>query len=315
MGAPRVAVLSNPASRRNAQGALRQVRTLLAGHPQIQHEEATETADLHAAIGRLLDGDPDIVVLNGGDGTVQAGLTALCEHGDPDQLPQVAILAGGRTNMTAADCGSGRRPDLALRDLIAGRAERVQRRLLRVQSNGDAPQYGFFFNVGGLFDAIGECRAFRERLPVPWLRGTFATASWVSGTLGQMLLGRRPIRAVELHPRLDQRGEPGRYFILMATTLERFALGMTPWWSQAPGALRVTAVREPAHRPLRNLPALLRGRPGPLLTEENGYLSCNVEVLELEVGSGFSLDGEDFPVGVHHQLHISAGPELSLLRP
>lgn len=56
-------------------------------------------------------------------------------------------------------------------------------------------------------------------------------------------------------------------------------------------------------------------RPGPLLTEDNGYLSCNVEALELDVGSGFSLDGEDFPVGVQHQLHLSAGPELSLLRP
>ena len=50
-----------------------------------------------------------LLVLAGGDGTLQRTLTEALEHTPASALPPIAVLPAGRTNMTAADLNRHRR--------------------------------------------------------------------------------------------------------------------------------------------------------------------------------------------------------------
>ena len=61
-----------------------------------------------------------MLVINGGDGTVQAALTELHNGGHfGDQPPPVAVLPSGKTNLIALDLGARGDPVAALERLIA----------------------------------------------------------------------------------------------------------------------------------------------------------------------------------------------------
>jgi hypothetical protein len=59
-----------------------------------------------------------------------------------------------------------------------------------------------------------------------------------------------------------------------------------------PGGVRFTALAAEARQLERTLPGILRGRPGRLATERNGYTSRNAKRVDLELSCGFTVDGE-----------------------
>jgi hypothetical protein len=87
--------------------------------------------------------------------------------------------------------------------------------------------------------------------------------------------------------------------ILLATTLDQLFLGIRPFWGSGAGEVRGLLVEEPAHRLLRNLPALLRGRPNRHMTAATGYHSFRTDTLGVAAAGRFMLDGElyDFEDG------------------
>src|SRR5688500_20064039 len=62
----------------------------------------------------LFRSKPDVLVINGGDGTVQATLTEMF-NGKPfgDVPPPVAVLPNGKTNLIAQDLGADGDPIVA----------------------------------------------------------------------------------------------------------------------------------------------------------------------------------------------------------
>src|SRR3546814_20627259 len=75
-----VALLSNPRSTGN-RALLPRVREYCAAHPDIFHYEVEDVDQIGEAIRTMAMVSPRIVVLNGGDGTVQAALTELYSGG------------------------------------------------------------------------------------------------------------------------------------------------------------------------------------------------------------------------------------------
>ena len=75
------------------------------------------------ALTDLLVREPDLIAVNGGDGTVQAVLSAWARLRDagsvPEALPPLAVLPAGSTNMTAHDLGCGGRLTRRVGDLLA----------------------------------------------------------------------------------------------------------------------------------------------------------------------------------------------------
>lgn len=311
-----VGVISNPASRHNARGGLAAIETILAAQPAIPHCLASTPAQIDAALGQLATAGATCVVLNGGDGTVQAALTALSLRSPFASPPTLLVLAGGTTNMSAYDLGSHGRPARLLRALLAGALTGTRRRALYVREPDGTCRCGFFLTAGGLAQAVRDCRAFRETSTLPGMRSALGTGLWIVARLAQLLLGRSPFTALPIDYRVDN--EPARHreaLLLLATTHQRLALGLTPWWGTGRGPIKTALISRPARRFTLALPGLLRGRPPAWANTAAGYESQTATTLHLTPTGGYALDGEDYFPSAGSELVVSAGPEFEFLRP
>src|SRR4030095_12272972 len=73
--------------------------------------------DIGAAARELVEAESELIIVNGGDGTVQAVLTALFDA-DPETLPLLAVLPSGTTTRGAADVDAMMHPVPALQRLL-----------------------------------------------------------------------------------------------------------------------------------------------------------------------------------------------------
>lgn len=311
-----VGVISNPASRHNARGGLAAIEAVLAAHPAVPHRLAQTPEQIEAVLGELAAAGASCVVLNGGDGTIQAALTTLSLRSPFASTPTLLVLAGGTTNMSAYDLGSHGRPARLLGRLLAGELAPAQRRVLCVREADGTTRCGFFLTAGGLPQAVRDCRAFRNTRALPGMRGALGTAAWISGRLLRLLGGREPFDALPVDYQVN--AEPARCrdaLLLLASTHQRLALGLTPWWGAGSGQIKTTLVSRPARRLALALPGLLRGRPPAFASAAAGYESHTASTLHLTPTGGYALDGEDYFPPAGSELTVSTGPEFEFLRP
>ena len=118
MNRPRIALLSNPKSTGNL-AQLPRIRAYCADHPDIFHYEVEHAYQVGDALRTIARIRPKVLVINGGDGTVQAALTELYNGGHFGvSPPPVAVLPSGKTNLIALDLGAHGDPITALERLI-----------------------------------------------------------------------------------------------------------------------------------------------------------------------------------------------------
>ena len=316
----RVGLLSNPSSGQNARhGLLAQVRSLLARHPVLGAFEAESFSDMTAAIDQLVEREADIVVINGGDGTVRAALTALL-RAPLERVPLLAILPGGSTNTTARNLGFGRRALPALQNLLssaaAGRLPGVvePRPVLRVDSGDDA-QYAMCFGAGAVYHGIVFAR---RSLESRGMRGNTGAGLALATFLARILSGNGGALFPPLHAavRLDGAAVPEKtYFGILASTMDRQILGIHPFWGTGPAPVRYSSLRYRPQRLARALIPALRGIASPVLQPELGYRSANVAEVWLRIDSGFTLDGELFAAHAGTvEVRLTAGQTAYFLR-
>jgi hypothetical protein len=316
----RVAVVSNPTSGRNARrGLLQSIKGLLERHPAVAHFEARTFEGIADATRAAVADDAEILVLNGGDGTVQTALTSML-RAPTERLPLLAVLPGGTTNTTARNVGYGRDPLAALRRLLdesaAGTvAGRVQRRPVLSVDLADGPQYAMMFGAGAVYDGI---RFAREQLATHGMRGQLGAGIALATFVGKALTG----NAATMFPPLDADVSldgtalpPARYFGMLASTMDRQFLGMSPYWGTESGPIRFSALRDRPQHLARAIVPALRGRPSPWLRPELGYRSHNVDEVAITFDGGFTLDGELFaPSGRERRLVVTARRSAYFLR-
>ena len=254
-----VALISNPRSTGN-KAMLPAVRDYCARNPDIFHYEVEEVHQIADALRAIALVKPRVLVINGGDGTVQASLTELYqgEH-FTGRVPPIAVLPNGKTNLIALDLGIHGDPIKALERIVAiaksGVDDHVVARELIALSDGAAgsrPVLGMFLGGAGLADYMLYCR--NQIYPLGLSNGLshFITALAV---IVSLLFG---IRARFLPPSgkpvsisLIRDGQiAGRFAVLIVTTLERLLLGVQPGDSSR-GNMKLMAVDQ-------NIPALLR---------------------------------------------------------
>lgn len=295
----RVGVISNPQSGQNARrGLLMHVRELLQVHPQVANFDEDTVDGMVDAVEQMVRREIEILVVNGGDGTVQAVLTALL--GTPaDALPLLAVLPGGTTNTTAHNVGYGKRPLQALHRLLAESAQgkvagTVERRPVLCADRGGDRRYAMMFGAGGIYHGILLARGPIESTG---LRGdlgaslALATFMWkvVSGNGGTLF---PPLHAdIRIDGALVPR-EP--YLGIISSTMDRTILGLHTYWGVGEGPVRFTALRcAPRHLP-RALVSIVRGVSRPYMRAELGYRSVNADEVRMTFDSGYTLDGELF---------------------
>lgn len=307
----RIGVLSNlKAGGTGARAA--KVLEHLSRYPEIVHVE-TGTQE---AVRELAAAGVEILVVNGGDGTLQKTLTeVLCatspfrRTGDARELPIIAPLRTGRTCMSAYDIGSPRDARAAIDRLVArARSGRIQEALvrraaLRMKLEPDGvDHWGTFFGVGVIYR--GTLLTHRM-FPKGKAQGAFGSTVVTAGLIARALTGRAPQTPTEdddplmidpMTVTLDgEKLEGGEFQLLMATTLHRLFAGIRPFWGKGPGGIRFTALRPGCFRRPQEIMRLLRGRaPKHAGDSASLYASRNVERVDLELDCGISLDGEMF---------------------
>ena len=255
-----------------------------------------------------------------GDGTVQGIVQYLATQHSPLWQPELLVLGGGRSNVTAHEFGHGsalRKLSEALRRTHKGAAITVQeRQLLRLEARGLAPQHGFLFAAGVIDAGIRLCEQHRQS-GTSWLhRGPLSSAYCLVKLTVQVNRGRSP-----LPPYPDLRIDTGtaapfsgpQRLLVASTLLHRLGL-FNPYAARGVGAVRLTAIRADAERFWRRLPRAMAGRFTDEMTPERGYLSGRFERVAIDGLTSFSLDGEMFDVDPSATVLIQGGPAVRMLQ-
>jgi hypothetical protein len=271
--------------------------------------EPEEPSELFAGLRRFAEAGIDLVVVDGGDGTVREVLTRLPEaYGG--RIPRLGVLPNGKTNALALDIGVplGSRLEQLLKSAEAG-GPLKRRACLEIVRPGQAvpERRGFLFGMGafvrgtelaqkshglGLFDnaavaltlAAAAARTLAGGATDPWRRGEAAELSFAEG--------RR------------------RWFLVLASTLKRLPLGLKPFGEPREG-LKILSMDAPPRRLFRALPALLAGKaPGWLA--DVGCRRHDLPDFQAAFSGDFVLDGEIYAGG---ELSVRQGPELEFVIP
>jgi diacylglycerol kinase (ATP) len=293
----RIAVICNPLS-----GRVRRrpgvVDGLRAAVSEGAYREARTPEEVSAVVRELVvEAGYEALVVIGGDGTTQAVLTSLHLMVPDGRWPQLIPLPGGSTNMTALDAGAGGTLAAGIAKLQRwlddsnARESRVSRPVLLVERSGHPEVCGMFFGTATVAEGV---LFFRRRL-----RGVGAPSERTSlFSILRMLLALARDGAAgscRVWARVGD-GEPTEQTatVCLAGTLDRFLLGMRPYWGGEDAPIHFTLVTQEAQAFWRSLWRLVKGRPGTRLTPERGYLSHNAHRVELAFDGPFVVDGEIF---------------------
>ena len=302
-----IGIVCNPKAHRNHgaeyQQGLPGAESVILAAPRTRNALAEVLADFAAK--RI-----DLLVIDGGDGTVRDVLTA-AEGVWGAAWPRIAVIPSGKTNALAIDLGIPKGWTLA-QALDAVRAGKVEvRRPVEIDRNdGRRPLRGFLFGAGAFVDGTelaqhthraGAFNGIAVGLATAGaiLQTMFgrATGAWRRGSMMRLQLAGRP-------------AETRARYILLASTLGRLPLGVKPF-GPAKRDLRLLSVDAPPKRLWAAAPAVLAGSHAAWLNKA-GYHRLETTGFDVELERGFILDGELFGGGT---LSVRQGPKLSFVVP
>ncbi len=304
----RAGVIRNPqshANRRDGEVSTPRADVLLA-QPETR-------ADVAGEVKRLAAAGCELLIIDGGDGTVREVLTALPDaYGDAP--PLLSVVSSGKTNILAFDLGvrSSWTLDRALAS--AGREDaRIRLRSpLEVVREGAAgpPLRGFVFGCAALVrqdelaSTLHRAHVFHNLSVALTLAGVAAQVA-AGGDKNTWRRGEPLSLTVD-----DGVARSGPRLVTIATTLQRLPFRMRPFGPPRHG-LKFLDADAPPRALGQALPTLLWGR-GEGWLQKNGYRRGDATTLRISVESPVFLDGEVYPGG---DLVVTEGPRLRFLTP
>lgn len=313
-GLPVTGVLYNPRSHRN-----RDATIVEPDYPVIRVEQPQRRRDLKAAMQRFVDSGVELLVINGGDGTVRDALTGgAMVFGDT--WPDIAVLPRGKTNALTIDLGMPKSWSLEEAIIAHRDGGRVQRQpmQLRPMDGQELTRLGFILGAGvflaaidsgqdahrfGAFDGLavgvtavwGVAQALFGKDSNPWRRGAKA----------DIFLG----EAMERLGRAEG-GDPEARAMIFLSSLSRFPAGLKPF-GEIDGPLRLAVIDHLRRRIVARMPWILRGYDAPWM-DAAGMHRRSTDRIELNLGDRFILDGETFAPG---RYCVTPGPLLNFVVP
>ena len=318
----RVALLSNPRSSGN-RSLLPRVRSFCAAHSDIFHYEVEHVDQIGTALKTIARIEPKVLVINGGDGTVQAALTELYHGGHfGENIPPVAVLPNGKTNLIALDLGAEGDPIVALERVLelvrSDMVPHIVSRELIALSDGSAskPVLGMFLGGAGLADTMLYCRHKVYPLGLP---NGFSHVLTLIATFLTIIFGLRaaflPPRPVPVKVSVVHQGQiQGAFTFLMVTTLHRLLLGHQPPSGQIrAGALQLMVIER---RPLTMIKAVFAAIFGKLgqYRVSGVHLEHGDEIRIEGERTNVILDGELFEANKDHPIVLKPTPPVPFLR-
>ena len=318
---PRVALLSNPKSTGNI-AQLPRIRAFCDAHPDLFHYEVERASQIGEAMATIARIKPKLLVINGGDGTVQAALTELYNSKHfGGRTPPVAVLPSGKTNLIALDLGAQGDAIAALTRLLelaqGELAPHIVERELIALSGGEAqgrPVIGMFLGGAGLADIMMYCR---ERIYPLGLPNSISHVITAIAVVMRQVFGLRmsflPPEPAPLSVSVRREGAiRGRFAFLFVTTLEKLLLsGVMD--GERKGMLKFVAIEQRPISMLRAFAATLAGRLGH--TKLAGVHVEEADEISIEGDSSrVILDGETFRTGIGKPILLRRAEPLSFIR-
>ncbi len=311
-------LIVNPRSFSASRGLAAQATALAKSHGaevvSVDSPDATR-----AAIATILARRQRQVMLLAGDGTVCAIVDQLSNLPAGAWTPDLLVLPGGRTNLTAADLVPGGRalPTLKRALLLAHEhrwdAAVEERCALRIAHSGAPMRHGFFFSAALIDSVIRQCHQHRAELKS---HGDLSTMAYLLRLGARSLIGRSGMSCPHLDVDAGARGkQSGAIRLLLATTLLHRTGLFDPYAPHGQGDVRLTSVSEAAPRFWRSMPRLLTGRYARAMNPDNGYLSGRCNQVTIGGLTRYMLDGEAFDADPSQPVIISTGPRLRFIRP
>jgi hypothetical protein len=321
--APTVGVIYNPRSHRNL-GADFDCGVC----PHVHIAQPRARAQLPEALAEFVAKDIDLLVINGGDGTVRDVLT--CGQAVfGDNWPAIAVLPKGKTNALTIDLGIP--DDWTLQDAIDAldHGQRIYRRPMTVsaidgagknsdQAGAVSRVAGFILGAGAFTKAtqagqsahkLGAFDSMVVAVTALWAlaQSLFASRAnpWRKGA--RMRIGLGSTNAPMAH---SEHGDPEMRQLLFASTLERLPAGIRPFGALKSG-LKLVAVDQISRRTTALVPLVVMGKLRRGL-RERGIHQLTASQFTLSIDGQFILDGEAFPAGDYR---IEQGPELAFVAP
>ena len=318
-----VALLSNPHSTGN-RAILPEVRSYCVKTSDVFHYEVDHIDEIAKALETIARVKPKVLVINGGDGTVQAALTELHQGGHfGENPPPVAVLPNGKTNLIALDLGAEGNPltalerivDMAKHDLH----EHLVDRELIALSDGEKDSkvvLGMFLGGAGLSEFILYCRHKIYPLGLPNVAAHIIT---VFAALASVLFGLRakflPNKPSPVKISLIREGQyQGNFAVLVVTTLEKLLLMKRFARSKSGrGRMQFMAIDQQTGAILRFLFAAIFGRLGK--KRQKGIHFEQGDTIRIEgKNSNVVMDGELFQAQDGKPIVLKSTKPVSFLK-
>lgn len=266
---------------------------------------------------------PKVLVINGGDGTVQSALTELYHGGHFEGTPPpVAVLPNGKTNLIALDLGVEGDPLEALAQIMEAAkgdlSEHIVVRELIALSNGSEgarPVLGMFLGGAGLAETILYCRHKIYPLGLPNGLSHFLTAiAVIFSTFVGVKASFLPARSRPVSISFIRNGElQGTFAVLIVTTLEKLLLGGQAGNSKQRGLMKFLAVDQAPMAMLKMMAASLRGKLGQTAMTGVHFQQGDVIRIDSEQSS-VVLDGEVFEAYLGSPIVLRSTPPVPFLK-
>ena len=313
-----IVLLSNPKSGRNKH--LQTISELAQADTNITHFQASSIEQFTQFVEQIRCSPVDIVVINAGDGTIQALLTLMFTH--LPKLPLLAILKGGTTNMTGGDVGIHGNCITGLKKVMQWGKDpnrttsTATRPVLKIDWDAPAsPVCGMFFGTGAIIEGQDY---FHSHISKKGLRDSIGPALSALRLLFALNRTQEPLFSPvsmqisgwnEDTPETltEQRTleSSGEHLLAFASGLERLFLGIHPFWgtNNSQSSWYFTAVRhQPKGYSLLKLIPLVRGKPCREMTPKQGFLSAKLQYLEMQLNGEFTVDGERYSTNPNNQM-------------
>lgn len=310
-------LLLNPASGK-VKKKIHYVRQALADIPGLIICEASQPTEFVSVIESFQSKQISHLIIIGGDGTVQSVLSYYLNMADEKDLPQILILPGGTTNMTATDLGiKGFNKNLNKLYRLVSEKERwreIRKPLVKLELPDENIIYGFFFGIGVIASGV---KFFNQHIKKSGITGEIISTFAIIPFLIKFFLSPNNPDLNQSVQKLDVDGyhrENSKISLFFVTTLERLLFGIKPYWGSGIPPLHVTFIFSYARRFWRSFVKIVFNR-GTVLKESDGYFSTNSNVISLTFDGCFIIDGEVFYLENQSCIKLSSSTPITFIVP
>ena len=317
----KIAALSNPLSGKNKRGGFAKFESAIARYPNIPHVAVSNPVEIVEALKKFEQDNIALIILNGGDGTLQTVLTYLQHIRAEVYKPKIVLLKAGTTSMAFGDVGCKGTLENVLVQVMAyasgspNNLNSISRTVLRMHLPKNAQTVcGLFFGAGAIYSGILYCR---QKLHTKGLRGELGPSlamiwfliDWA--TVNKLTTPARAKIKFE-----NEREFSGEFNIIVATSLHRLLMGVYPFWQKEEKYrhLALSIIKRNAPSPFKSLLRILRGHAPNVAHGSEYYRSYNLAAVNIEIENGFTLDGELFgDSGVVTEVKLDTAGTVSFL--